>query len=198
MMVMKITVIKMKLLMLVLAAQLLKVNSIKEEDILEKVSEELNKRIQEVKESCQVRKVAFSAALQPPIVTSSGFGIIGPHSNITILVHGHVITNIGSAYNPKTGMFIAPVKGVYFFTFTTYSWAKNANIGVVLYQNQKEVLRVWEHQGEGDNEDYGTNSATLVLEPLDTVSLRLPKGFQVAASFNDNRHTFSGFLLYQL
>ncbi|XP_036452477.1 complement C1q tumor necrosis factor-related protein 3-like [Colossoma macropomum] len=198
MMVMKITVIKMKLLVLVLAAQLLKVNSIEEEDILEKVFEELNKRIQAVKISCQVRKVVFSAALQPPVVTSSGFGIIGPYSNISMLIHSHIITNIGNAYNPNTGVFIAPVKGVYFFTFTTYSWAKNADIGVVLYRNQEEVLRVWEHQGEGDNEDYATNSAALVLQPLDTVSLRLPKGFQVATSIDDNRHTFSGFLLYQL
>ena len=52
-MVTKITVINMKLLALVLAAQLLQVNSIEEEDILEKVFEELDRRIQDVKKSCQ-------------------------------------------------------------------------------------------------------------------------------------------------
>ncbi|XP_036452986.1 complement C1q-like protein 4 [Colossoma macropomum] len=203
MMVMKVATIKMKLLVLVLAAQLLKVNSNEDidEEAIEEVFVELNRRIQEVKKFCSmqvsaVKQVAFSAVLHPP--KTSGLGIIGPFSDIANLVHPHVITNTGGAYKAHTGVFTAPVKGVYFFTFTTHSWAKNADIGVALYRNQAEALRVCEHQDDGDNGDYATNSAALILEPGDTVSLRLPKGFQVAASVEFNIHTFSGFLLYQL
>ena len=94
------------------------------------------------------------------------------------------------------GMFTAPVDGTYFFTFTTYAWATKASIGLALYQNEKEMVRVYEYQDSGDDEDYATNSATLALKKGDTVSLRLPKDFRASASVEDNRATFSGFLLY--
>ncbi|XP_072543060.1 complement C1q-like protein 3 [Salminus brasiliensis] len=203
---------KMKLVMFVLAVNLLKVNSLIQEqeqekdqqktqdksDFIFEIIDLLFTRIEEVKTSCEVKKVAFSAALQPTVVKSEGVGIIGPFSSSSTLIHGHIITNIGNAYNPNTGVFTAPVKGVYFFTFTTYSWVKKADIGVSLYHNEQEVLLIWEWQDSGDNEDYGTNSATLVLQPGDTVYLSLPKGFQVAGSVTSNTHTFSGFMLYNL
>ncbi|KAI4881650.1 hypothetical protein NFI96_013656, partial [Prochilodus magdalenae] len=186
---------KMKLLVLMLAVQLLWVNPSMEDS---KEYKELSKRIEEVKRSCQVRKVVFSASLRPSVYDSSGFGKIGPYSSKAILAHKHIITNIGNAYNPYSGVFTAPVRGVYFFTFTTYSWVKEANIGASLYRNQQEMLQIWEHQDSGDNEDYATNSAALILEKGDTVYLLLHNDFQVAASVNANVHTFSGFLLYQL
>ncbi|KAL6490005.1 hypothetical protein MHYP_G00003500 [Metynnis hypsauchen] len=40
----------------------------------------------------------------------------------------------------------------------TYSWANNADIGVALYRNQVEALRVCEHQDDGNNGDYATSS----------------------------------------
>ncbi|XP_062374917.1 complement C1q tumor necrosis factor-related protein 4-like [Sardina pilchardus] len=144
----------------------------------------------------QSREVAFTAALQPSSADDSGFGAIGPISMEITLEHGKVLTNVGRAYDSNTGVFTAPVKGVYFFTFTTYSWVREADIGVKLMKNNEEVLLVWEWQDKGDNEDYASNSVLLELEVGDKVYMRLPKGYQVAASKNSNIHTFSGFLLY--
>ena len=96
------------------------------------------------------------------------------------------------------GRFIAPVKGIYFFTFTTHNWLRKGNSGASLYRNQVEVLEIWEHQQLENDEDYATNSAVVVLEPGDNVYLYMRKGFQVASSAKANAHTFSGFLLNQL
>ena len=93
-------------------------------------------------------------------------------------------------------MFTAPVKGIYFLTFTTYSWVYEADIGIKLMKNNQEVLLVWETQDKGDNEDYASNSVVLELEVGDRLYMSLPKGYSVAASINSNINTFSGFLLY--
>ncbi|XP_062402766.1 uncharacterized protein LOC134093626 [Sardina pilchardus] len=142
------------------------------------------------------REVAFTAALQPSSWAQSGYGGIGPFGTETTVVHTKTLTNVGRAYDYTTGVFTAPVRGVYFFTFTTYSWVSNANIGVKLMKNNEEVLLVWERQDAGDNEDYASNSVLLDLEVGDKVYMQLPKGYRVAASIYSNIHTFSGFLLY--
>ncbi|KAL2096947.1 hypothetical protein ACEWY4_006154 [Coilia grayii] len=140
--------------------------------------------------------VAFTAALQPPSWDKTGNGHIGPFSTEMTIIHQKVLTNVGQAYDSKTGVFTAPVRGVYFFTFTTYSWVKEANIGVKLMKNSEEVLLVWEWQDKGDNEDFASNSVLLELKVGDRVYMRLPSGYRVAASIWSNIHTFSGFLLY--
>ncbi|KAL7879637.1 hypothetical protein SRHO_G00018910 [Serrasalmus rhombeus] len=59
----------------------------------------------------------------------------------------------------------------------------------------------WRRCGFANTRVTGTMEITplaLIQEPGNTVSVRLPKGFQVATSVEFNRHTFSGFLLYQL
>ncbi|KAL2083538.1 hypothetical protein ACEWY4_021311 [Coilia grayii] len=143
------------------------------------------------------QEVAFTAALQPSSWDQhSGFGSIGPYDKEITLVHQNVLTNVGGAYNSNTGVFTAPVRGVYFFTFTTYSWVREADIGVKLMKNLDEVLLVWEWQDKDDNEDYASNSVLLELQAEDRVYMRLPKGFRVAGAKYNNIHTFSGFLLF--
>merc|ERR1712121_15857 len=78
-------------------------------------------------------KVAFSAAMEE--VNNLRGGRHGVH-----MVYSTVHTNVGSGYNPETGVFTVPVKGVYFFRFT----ASNRNhldldMGVKLYKNMEEI-----------------------------------------------------------
>ncbi|XP_076597577.1 uncharacterized protein LOC143327223 [Chaetodon auriga] len=65
-----------------------------------------------LKRDGEVKQVAFSASL-----LASGSGHVGPFNIHTPLVFGHVVSNIGNAYNPNTGMFTAPVRGAYRFEF---------------------------------------------------------------------------------
>ncbi|XP_076828945.1 complement C1q-like protein 2 [Brachyhypopomus gauderio] len=191
-------IVKMKLVLLVVATLLFKVNSLVTEDE-EEFLLKLNADVSALKKLCTGTKVVFSVAMRPPSVKEGyTFGKTGPYNKSSILIHEHAITNIGNAYNTITGIFTAPVKGVYFFTFTTFSWMVEGHIGVSLYKNDEEVLLIWEHQDKGDNEDYASNSVTLILKQGDKVYMNLPKGFQVASSIKSNIHTFSGFLLHQL
>ena len=94
--------------------------------------------------------------------------------------------------------FKIKVRGVYFFTFTTYSWVTEKDIGVQLMKNTDVVLTVWEWQDKGDNEDYASNSVVLQLQVGDMVYMRLPKNFYIAASRLHNVNTFTGYLLRQM
>ena len=37
------------------------------------------------------------------------------------LIFSNVITNYGGAYNPANGYFTAPIQGLYYFTFHSYT-----------------------------------------------------------------------------
>ena len=90
------------------------------------------------------------------------------------------------------------MKGVYFFTFTTYSWVSKADVNVVLMKNTYAELMVWDWQEVGDNEDYASNSVVLQLQVGDMVYMRLPKTFYIAANEFHNVNTFTGYLLRQM
>ncbi|XP_062844464.1 complement C1q-like protein 3 [Trichomycterus rosablanca] len=64
----------------------------------------------ELKNQKETPAVAFSAALVQSV---------GPYNVATTLVYSNVITNIGKAYNPVTGIFSAPVSGAYYIRFTS-------------------------------------------------------------------------------
>ncbi|XP_045578491.1 uncharacterized protein [Salmo salar] len=74
---------------------------------------EMGATVEELKRENRERpKVAFSASLSESK---------GPNSDDGILVYKHVFNNIGEAYSPVTGIFRAPVNGVYYFTYTAFT-----------------------------------------------------------------------------
>ncbi|XP_023283171.1 uncharacterized protein LOC111670615 [Seriola lalandi dorsalis] len=146
-------------------------------------------QVENLKREREVKQVAFSASL-----LASGSGTIGPFNTHTPLVFRHVVTNIGNAYNPHTGFFIAPVRGAYHFEFYigAHGHASHPS-GAVLVKNGQNIFIAYEHQPS----HYGSsaNGVTLMLEVGDVVLLQLWVNSRIFD--NGNRHsTFSGHLLF--
>lgn len=149
------------------------------------------KTVEALKRDGEVKQVAFSASL-----LASGSGTIGPFNTETPLVFRHVVTNIGNAYSPNTGFFIAPVRGAYHFEFYigAHGHASHPS-GAVLVKNGHHIFIAYEHQ-----RSYYASSAngvTLLLEVGDVVFLRLCGNSRVFDS-TSHHSTFSGHLLFTM
>uniref|UniRef100_A0A8C6WVQ6 Cerebellin 10 n=1 Tax=Neogobius melanostomus TaxID=47308 RepID=A0A8C6WVQ6_9GOBI len=137
-----------------------------------------------------VGQVAFSASL-----LESGSGTLGPINAHTTLVFKHVVSNIGKAYSPHTGIFTAPVRGAYHFEFYIVAHGGSHASAAVLVKNGEHIFIAAERQTNG----YGTaaNGATLLLEAGDVVFLRLWQNNVIYD--NENHHSsFSGHLLFPM
>ncbi|XP_015230391.1 PREDICTED: uncharacterized protein LOC107084857 [Cyprinodon variegatus] len=131
-------------------------------------------------------KVAFSVGL-----TDSG--IVGPFEEETTLIFSKTITNIGQGYNSSSGVFTAPVRGLYFFSFTAADYQKGY-MGLYLYRNQQPVLFSLDLNDHGGYTST-TSVVVLQLEGGDIVRLALPASYRL---YDDSRSfsVFSGFLLF--
>uniref|UniRef100_A0A673BCQ0 C1q domain-containing protein n=1 Tax=Sphaeramia orbicularis TaxID=375764 RepID=A0A673BCQ0_9TELE len=131
-------------------------------------------------------KVAFSFGL-------SDAGRIGPFNTDITLKFTKVFTNFGQAYNPNTGIFTAPVRGVYYFRFSAMNSNVNGPLGVQVYLNGKRVS--WNYGRDSNWYGRATNAFIFQLEKGDVVYLVLPVGYDIF-DHNYNVTTFSGFLLF--
>ncbi|TDH10664.1 hypothetical protein EPR50_G00078290 [Perca flavescens] len=151
----------------------------------------IENQVEALKRDGEVKQVAFSASL-----LASGSGTLGPFNTLTPLTFRYVVTNIGNAYNPHTGFFIAPVRGAYHFEFYIGAHGHNSHgSGAVLVKNGEHIFIAYEHQPSG----YGSsaNGATLLLEVGDVVFLRQWVNSRIFD--NENHHsTFSGHLLFTM
>uniref|UniRef100_A0A3P9MIA4 C1q domain-containing protein n=1 Tax=Oryzias latipes TaxID=8090 RepID=A0A3P9MIA4_ORYLA len=99
---------------------------------------------------CFVRMfVAFSAR------TDKG-GTYGNFQGDITLTYNALITNVGNAYNPTTGIFTAPVKGLYYFTYFAHSGGKNC----IKLDLRKDGAMV----ADADTADNAGNAVFLELE----------------------------------
>uniref|UniRef100_A0A672S1H3 Cerebellin 17 n=1 Tax=Sinocyclocheilus grahami TaxID=75366 RepID=A0A672S1H3_SINGR len=113
---------------------------------------------------------------QPKVAFSADLGIrgdLGPQNTEITLTFNNIFTNIGNNYNPETGLFTAPVKGVYYFRFTACETQNRQSLGAT------------------------SNGAVLQLEVGDVVCVKLLLGYTINDS-PDNLSIFSGFLIYPL
>ncbi|XP_078018810.1 complement C1q-like protein 2 [Epinephelus lanceolatus] len=141
------------------------------------------------RENADRPKVAFSAGL-------TDAGSVGPFDTEITLKFSKVFTNIGQAYSPTTGIFTAPVRGVYNFRFTVWEVRTSTWTSGILYHNEKRMTLSYDYN---DDVSYVSVSNALIiqLEKGDVVYMALPSGYGV---FDDshNRTIFSGFLLFAL
>ncbi|KAI7809302.1 hypothetical protein IRJ41_004712 [Triplophysa rosa] len=147
--------------------------------------------LSELKRENEARKVAFSAGL-----LASGTQHTGPFEDSRTLVYQKIFSNIGNAYNSNTGIFTAPVKGVYFFRFYGHSHAAN-KMAVSLHKNKERQCSVYSHKPESNLNGNGSNGVVLTLEKADEVYTQLWKDswvYDEDSSFT----SFSGFMLFPL
>ncbi|XP_078137890.1 complement C1q-like protein 2 [Centroberyx gerrardi] len=132
-------------------------------------------------------KVAFSAAL----VTS-----VGPLNTDTAIIYPNVITNIGNAYSPVTGVFTASVRGVYYFRFNAIDQRRNYGVSVNMLKNGIQFV-MGPHMLNVSDKQFVSNGITLELDTGDFVSMSLPSGHRLQGDGNRN-NIFSGFLLFPM
>ncbi|XP_034149697.1 complement C1q-like protein 4 [Esox lucius] len=114
---------------------------------------------------CYACQVVFAASL-------GNRGQVGPFNTSITLDFQDVLVNTRGAYNSTTGIFTAPVRGVYFFMYSGLS-NSTGNMGLLLMKNNNyNVIATLQHVA-GDRMETATNSISLILDVGDTVSLQL-------------------------
>ncbi|XP_041634951.1 complement C1q-like protein 3 [Cheilinus undulatus] len=134
-------------------------------------------------------KVIFSAAI------GEGLIHVGPFNTDRTLIYRRVIMNISNAYNEATGIFTAPVSGVYYFNIFYHAGGLHGAY-LSLYKNSQLMVQTTELRSNPDPNDDGGNSVFLQLQPGDQVYVRLGASTWVWGS--DYHTTFSGFLVTQM
>ncbi|XDV25795.1 hypothetical protein PO909_029652 [Leuciscus waleckii] len=165
-----------------------------------RLREEMNKKndemsnltlsqVEELRKENRDREIAFSASLM-----QSSNGYIGPFTSEITLTYRNVITNIGNAYNPITGVFTAPLKGAYMFRVSVFGYGPTPSAAAI-YKNGERVVMAYAHQPQ--RELHSSNGVVLILEVGDVVYVRLWPNTRI---YDDqyNHNTFSGFLLFPL
>ncbi|XP_014913328.1 complement C1q-like protein 2 isoform X4 [Poecilia latipinna] len=133
-------------------------------------------------------KVVFSAGIL-------GDAAIGPFNTPTTLIYTRVITNLGNAYNQNTGIFVAPVRGMYYLSFFYHAGGEHP-VHLLLMKNNERILDSSDHKTLNDGADNGGNAAFVELQQGDQVNVQLQPNTHVWGSLYST--TFSGFLLHQV
>ncbi|XP_078513226.1 protein HP-25 homolog 1-like [Lissotriton helveticus] len=106
-----------------------------------------------------------------------------------------ILYNDQHVYNTKTGTFVAPVKGIYFFTYQLTIY--DTSIHVTLKKNGAIVQHTYRSPQSGKTAQ-SSGAAILKLEKDDSIWLEEKASSSGLYADNDDDTTFSGFLLHQL
>ncbi|XP_036940732.1 complement C1q tumor necrosis factor-related protein 6-like [Acanthopagrus latus] len=158
--------------------------------VLEELKAELQKNKEQLdglKKEVRGNRVAFGAAL-------GNVGNVGHFNTEITLVYKKVFSNTGS-YNPATGIFTAPVKGFYYFSFSGHNHSIKP-MGLRLMKNGEQMVTVYNHPA-GNRYETATNGMTLQLEAGDQVCMRLRAHTWIVDNINSHS-TFIGHLLFPL
>ncbi|XP_073691759.1 cerebellin 11 [Garra rufa] len=136
-------------------------------------------------------KVAFTASMSAAASTHRG-----PFSDETKLIFDKVLTNIGNAYDPVTGVFKAPVKGVYYFRYSGSAFSSH-DMGLSIFKGTARFVSSYEYNS-GERNDQMANGAVMELDVGEEVHMRLWIKSWIFVDRRYNYSTFTGYLLYPL
>ncbi|XP_048020295.1 complement C1q-like protein 4 [Megalobrama amblycephala] len=148
--------------------------------------EELHVTMNELIKQHEVSKVAFSVSLS---------STIGPHDTLQTLIYKHIFLNNGDAYDANTGIFTAPMKGVYVFRVSSKAYGSLKGVSAGLFRNDQHEIYTYAQQISGFISS--SNGVSLLLEKGDKICVNLYPGFVI----NDNEYhhsTFGGHLLFPM
>lgn len=136
--------------------------------------------------------VAFSTVLTPKVVDHMHSG--------DYIQFDTVHTNFGGAYDNATGVFVAPIPGVYLFTSSILDhWQRGGHGDVLVHgeiiKNGKTLARVYA-RAETDYRDQGANTVIVDADVGDTFSVRISKNDDLGLG-GDFFTSFSGVMLNQ-
>ncbi|XP_077443209.1 complement C1q tumor necrosis factor-related protein 3-like [Stigmatopora argus] len=135
------------------------------------------------------QQVAFSVALKADDDHQENYG---PYNSPTTLLFKRVVTNVGGGYDIDTGIFTAPVKGLYFVTFTGAS-PESGRMNAAVMKNGVNMFAIFDNKNKASS---ATNGMALELNAGDKVSVTLWANMVV---YDQSRlTTFSGFLIAPL
>ncbi|XP_011490031.2 cerebellin-2-like [Oryzias latipes] len=137
-------------------------------------------------ENTVTSQVAFSVAL----LEQTTWTITGPVAADQTLVYKKVLTNIGNAYDTETGVFTAPVKGLYYLRITGVV-GSSMTLRAGLKKNGEDIFEI-----KAKDQGSGSNGAALELEKGDRVYVRLMRGSAIADQ--SRLSTFTGFLVFPM
>ncbi|XP_047429504.1 complement C1q tumor necrosis factor-related protein 3-like [Mugil cephalus] len=161
-----------------------------EEEDLRVLVKQLSARVKilEEREDGGRSQVAFSASL----VNTTEWTNQGPFADAIPLVFRRVTTNIGNAYDPDTGVFTVPVRGLYYLSFTGVV-GNSGSLNAALLKNDQVMFAIFNTGGKHSS---ATNSMTLELQEGDRVWITM---WHQHSIFDQSRlSTFSGFLVFPL
>ncbi|XP_067218202.1 cerebellin-2-like [Chanodichthys erythropterus] len=164
------------------------------ENEIKRLTTENEEQAKELKILNQAPKVAFSASL----LTSLGPQSVGPFSDdFHTLIYKQVFLNIGDAYNADTGIFTAPVRGVYVFrVFSKAFGDPEKTLTAGLFKNDQHIMSTHGHQQSGFISS--SNGVSLLLDEGDEMKVNLYPDQWI---FDDGEHhhsSFSGHLLFTM
>uniref|UniRef100_A0A3B3C539 C1q domain-containing protein n=2 Tax=Oryzias melastigma TaxID=30732 RepID=A0A3B3C539_ORYME len=150
--------------------------------------QQLTTKVEELQRDVSVRQVAFSAAL----LETQEWTDVGPFDADKTLEFKKVVTNVGNGYNPETGIFTAPVKGLYYFRVTGMA-GSSGELNAGLKKNGQNMFAIYQKAGT----QAGTsNGMALELEQGDRVYVQLWPNLTVADQ--SRLSTFTGFLVFPM
>ncbi|XP_075968280.1 cerebellin-2-like [Anarhichas minor] len=163
-----------------------------EEEDVRVLVQQLIARVDKLEREREEERAKSQVAFSTSLVNTELWTHQGPFDSDTTLLFKTVTTNIGNAYDPETGVFTTPVKGLYYIRFTG-SVGNSVSLNAALLKNGSNMFAIFDTRGVHGS---ASNGMALVLEAEDRLSVTL---WNKQSIFDQTKlSTFSGFLVFPM